>query len=202
MSPKLTFRRGAVAALACAALLAGCGDDDDEPLIGLSEPPYEVTLPGGWRDGTDEEKQQLGLQAGAAVEQAAGEVEFPEVGLTSLWLRGEAVPDTPSAVVIREPVPDEVDPDQFVSISLANAERAFADQLIGPTREAPDSTVAGEAVPAFDYRIRFGNRELAKRVVFIIHEDFAYTLTLTAPPPDFDRAAAELDEILGTWTWT
>jgi hypothetical protein len=204
VSLRRSLRRGTVAALAAAALVAGCGDDEDSaPEIGVSAAPYEVTLPDGWREGTEEEKEQLGLQAGAAVEEAAGEeLELPDVGLTSLWLRGEPALDTPSAVVIREPIPDGVEPERFVSVSLENAERAFADQLVGATRQAPDSTVAGEAAPTYDYRIRFGNRELAKRAVFIIRDGDAYTLTLTTTPPDFDGATAELDEILASWTWS
>lgn len=198
-----TLRRGATAALAGALLLAGCGDDDDEPLIGVSDAPYEVTLPAGWSEGTDEEKAQLGLQAGAAFEQAAGgEVDVEDVGVTSLWLRGEPTLNTPSAVVIREPVPEGLDPGQFVSVSLANAERAFANQLVAGPRKAPYSTVAGEPAPTFDYRIRFGTRELAKRAVFIIRDEVAYTLTLTSTPPDFQQAAAKLDEILATWAWS
>jgi hypothetical protein len=196
------LRRGA-ALLLCGALLVGCGDDDeDEPLVGVSEAPYEVTLPDGWSEGTDEEKEQLGLQAGTAFEEAAGQdIDIPDVGVTSLWLRGEPSLTAPNAVVIREPIPEEIPADEFVTVSLANAERAFADQLEGPPEAVADSTVAGEPAPTFDYRIRFGNEVLAKRAVFILRDDVAYTLTLTSLPADFADAGAALDEILAGWTW-
>ncbi len=181
-------------------LLVACGDD--EPAVDLAAAPYTVTLPEGWSEGTEAEKAELGLQAGTALEEAAGtELELPEVGLTSLWLRGEAARDTPNAVVFREPVPEGLGPAEFVAASLENVLGAFSEQIAEPPEEQPEADVAGEPAPAYDYTIQFGSRTLAKRAVFILHDGFAYTLTLTSPPEQFKRAAAELDEILASWTW-
>lgn len=53
--------------------------------------------------------------------------------------------------------------------------------------------MAGEESRALDYRVRFGDQELGKRVVFIFHEDSVYTLTLTSLPTDFRQVTAELE---------
>ena len=191
-----------LAVVLAATLPSACGEED-EPLIGVAAGPYEVTLPAGWSEGTEAEKDEFGLSAGAAVEEAAGgELDVPGVGLTSLWLKGQVAPDKPNAIVIREPIPESLDAQRFVTIALANAERAFSSTIVEPFAERDEIEVAGEPARVFDYEIRFGDRSLAKRAVFILHDDVAYTLTMTSTPEDFDEVAAELDEILASWTWT
>lgn len=193
----------ALALLAGVALMPLACGEDDEPLVGTADAPYEVTLPSGWQEASEEQREAAGVQAGEAFEAAAGQdVDVPNVGVTSLWSRGEFGDEVPNVIVITEPLPQGISPAQFVTVSIDNAQRAFSAQLIAPPREVEPITVAGEGSRAFDYRVRFGDQELGKRVVFIFREDSVYTLTLTSLPADFRQATAELDEILASWQWS
>lgn len=193
----------ALAILSVTAPVACGEDEEDEPLVGVAESTYGVTLPEPWVEASEEEKAALGAQAGQAFESAAGgEIDVPDVGVTSLWFRGEPGATTPTAITISEPLPAEIGEREFVTVSLANAERAFAEQITRPPRERDEVEVAGDPSRVFDYSVRFGDRELDKRALFVFRDERVYTLTLTALPPDFDEAAAELDEILSSWRWS
>jgi hypothetical protein len=201
--------RARLAALGTALAIlftVGCGGDDDDEgdggsFISSSDAPYEVTLPGGWIEPGDEQKEIIAQSIGAAVEGAADqEVDVPGVTLASFWSEGEPSPERPSIIVIREPVTDGASDEQFVQSSLQNAERIFGDALTEPIKPVSGVELGGEELPAFDYTASI-DVTLAKRVAFIFRDGEAYTLTLTSPPGGFDRATADLDEILASWTW-
>jgi hypothetical protein len=192
---------GAALAFLLAGLL-GCGDDDDDgSFITSSDAPYSVTLPEGWSEPSDEDKELIAQSIGASVESAADqELDVPGVSLASFWSEGEPSPERPSIIVIREPVPEGASDEQFIQASLRNAERIFGDALTEPITPVSGVRIEGEEVPAFDYTASI-EVTLAKRVAFTLRDGEAYTITLTSPPDAFEGATADLDEILTSWTW-
>ena len=200
MSSPLRLALAGALAVTLAVALFACGGDDEPPL-NSGAATYDVTLPGRWTERPDEEKQQVAEQAGAEFESAADvEIDIEGIALTSYWTDGEPAAGAPSVVAVREPPPEGISQDQFVEISLANAGRAFADQLVGDFEPVPDRDVGGEPAPAFDYRLDRGGTQ-AKRAVFVFRDDLVFTITLTARSADFEESAADLDEILASWTW-
>jgi hypothetical protein len=199
--------RLAALGIALAFLLAGvtgCGDDDDGgggSFITSSDAPYTVTLPEGWSEPPDEQKELFAQSIGAAVESAADqELDAPGVSLASFWSEGEPDPERPSIIVIREPVTEGASDEQFVQASIRNAERIFGDALTEPIEPVSGVELEGAELPAFDYTASI-NATQAKRVAFAFRDGQAYTITLTSPPDAFDGATADLDEILASWSW-
>lgn len=192
-------------AIAAALLLAACGDDDDggSSSVGSESASYEVELPDGWAEASEEDKERAASLAGAVVDGATGGEGIEGVAVTSLWVGGEFNDsESPNIIVIREPIPEGLDFDQFVDISNQNIRTLFADSLAGEIVEADPVDVAGEPAPTFDYEASLGGIDQAKRVMFIERGDAAYTLTLSSPPEDAKSAAADLDEIAASWEWT
>ncbi len=198
--PRLAALGAALAVLLAGA--AGCGDDDDDgSFIASSDAPYEVTLPEGWTEPGDDQKELIAQSIGVAVESAADqELDVPGVTLASFWSEGEPSPERPSIIVIREPVTEGATDEQFVQSSIRNAERIFGDALTEPIEPVSGVELEGEELPAFDYTASI-NVTLAKRVAFTFRDGEAYTITLTSPPGAFDGATADLDEILASWSW-
>ena len=191
-------------AVATALLMAACGDDDEGgSSVGSESASYEVDLPEGWEEASDEEKEEAAALAGVVVDDATGGEGIEGVAVTSFWANGDLNDvATPNIIVIREPVPGGLDFDEFVDISNQNIRAIFGDALTSEIVEADPIDVAGEPAPTFDYDASFTGVDQAKRVVFIDRGDQAYTLTLSSPPEDADAVAADLDEILATWEWT
>ena len=160
-----------------------------------------VTLPEGWTEPGDDQKELIAQSIGVAVESAADqELDVPGVTLASFWSEGEPSPERPSIIVIREPVTEGATDEQFVQSSIRNAERIFGDALTEPIEPVSGVELEGEELPAFDYTASI-DVTLAKRVAFTFRDGEAYTITLTSPPGAFDGATADLDEILASWSW-
>ncbi|HYH61218.1 MAG TPA: hypothetical protein VD766_05080, partial [Solirubrobacterales bacterium] len=132
-------------AVAAALLMTACGDDDDGgSSVGSESASYEVDLPEGWEEASEEAKEQAASLAGAVVDGATGGEGIDGVAVTSLWLGGELNdPETPSIIVIREPIPEGLDFDQFVDVSNQNIRTLFADSLTGEIAEAEPVDLAG-----------------------------------------------------------
>ena len=197
----MRLRRSAlVAAAALVFAVSGCGEDE-ESFVTAAEGPYTVELPEGWNEPNQDLKRRMAESVGARVESEAGQdLDIPDVTLTSFWSHGDPEELNPNAIVIREPLPAGVERDRFARVSLQSAERIFGSRLLEGPSEVQGLEVAGESAPAFDYEIEL-EQTLAKRTLFAFRGEWAYTLTLTSSPEEFDGAVSDLDEILASWTW-
>lgn len=192
-------------AFALALVLVACGDDEDggTSSVGSESATYEVDLPGGWEEASEDEKSEAATLAGAVVDDATGGEEVEGVAVTSLWANGSLSElATPNIIVIREPIPGGLDFDGFVDISNQNIEALFGEALTSEIIEADPVDVAGEPAPTFDYDASLNGVDQSKRVIFIERGEQAFTLTLSSPPEGAEAAASDLDEIAATWEWT
>jgi hypothetical protein len=138
-----------------------------------SDDAFTFTPPPGWEDATD----QAGSQAVAATRAQEREGDF----FTNL------------VVVTEEPIDD-----------LEQAIEQAAEQIAGEdgSYELLEETEI-DGLPAFGYQLArtVEDVEIVQVQRWVEHEDVLYILTLSAAEDQLDAAQADLEEILGSWSW-
>jgi hypothetical protein len=183
--------------LALAALAAaGCGGGD-EPVEGEG---YTYSVPDGWEDESDD---------------AGDEIDIAGMGPDSLVMGEVEDGFAPDVNVIREGrLPSGVTIDQYAEVSLAGLQDPAAaglpqelvdivDQLDPHDFSEPrDSELDGEEAVVWDFsgKSRDGGPTRVRQVT-AVHDDYAYTLTLTVRPERFDEETGALDEVIDSWEW-
>ena len=172
------------------ALVAGGGDDDTKDTASeaaLSEDTlggegYAFSLPEGWSDATDEAKDQ----------DAPGTIDT-----VAVW--GEKL-DGSRANVIVEASSGVGDADLE---SLRSTWESNMSGAAGSTPQDHDGTTIDgeEAIGAKFERDNDSGTAIVQIAYLTVHEDTAYSITLSAKQDDADEATAAYEALLGGWTW-
>lgn len=180
-------RLGLVLALLAALLLGACGDDDgggsssnDEgtPAKGSA---YEVKLPDGWRDRTDE---------------ASGE-DVP-IRFDRVFATGISGGFRTNVNVIREGLPKNATLDQIVQVSRKQVRAAYRPT----TMEASRATKLGdEEAQSYAYSLDAEGKKLRGEQVIALRGERIFYVTFTALDEAYRDRHSDFEQILGSWTW-
>ncbi len=178
------------AGIAIALVSGDDGDDDTKDTASeasLSEDTlggegYAFSLPKGWNDATEEAKQQ----------DAPGTIDT-----VAVW--GEKL-DGSRANVIVEASSGVGDAD------LESLRSTWESNMSGAAGSAPrdheGTTIDGEeAIGAKFERDNDSGTAIVQIAYLTVHEDTAYSITLSAKQDDADEATAAYEALLGGWTW-
>ena len=168
--------RALVLAAVVALAFAGCGGGDGSaPGSG-----YEVDLPEGWSDVTDE------------AEDAESPIRFDRV-----FARKRKDGFATNVNVIRERLPEGATLKQIEGYAPEQL-RAFGATDIRPARR---TEIGGGPATAREYRIDVGQGPLRGKQLQTVHGKRVYTITLTARAGAFDSHVAGFEAILDSWRW-
>ena len=178
-----------IALLAAAALAAGCGSDEPEPIDGDG---YSFEAPEGWEDVTGDSEEIADLIGGAGGDAAAAAAGAYDVAVVS----DETSDDfrTNFNVGLQEDLPPGYDSLQFAEQNIAVFENP--DQVEGllpegsmstsSTIEPRRTTLGGETAYEVYYGLTTDEAEVEALQVFVVHDGTAYVGTYTAHPDVFD----------------
>jgi hypothetical protein len=177
----------ALAALLAVSLVAGCGGDGGKVVGGSG---YEVTVPDGWEDRSDEGED---IEVGSF---------SPDVTLV-----GDREDGFTTNVNVIRTESGPLDIDEQVEAErdlLETGEIPGSDQEIPPAQDLSpieSITLDGEEARTYEFRLEQNERELRLRQVIAMHDGQNYAVTLTADPDDFDDGIDGLESILDSWSW-
>lgn len=172
------IRSIAIVVLTCSLVfVAGCGSKAGDARSGSG---YEVDLPDGWSDDTEE------------AEEAETAIRFDSL------LRKEREDGFATNVnVIRERVGDDV--------ALGDVEDTYEQQLrqFGASNigKPVERELDGDPAVVRDYDYDQQGMDLAGRQLAVVHGGRLYTVTFTALATAFDDEVAEYEQILDSWRW-
>jgi hypothetical protein len=185
------------ALLTLAALAAGCGGEDEDPVEGTG---YTYSVPDGWEDASDSEAADeapkvIGVRFDSLVN---GEAEG-----------GFAV----NVNVLRERVPGGITDSEYAELNIATlrdpsaagyppelAERIEELDVRGLSRPR-EVELGGAGAMTWDYSTTQGGRDMRQRQMVVVRDGAGYTITLTALPSQFEDGTEALDEVVESWSW-
>ena len=176
-------------AAAAVIALGGCGGGSSDSVTTttttpppISDPPFSLRLPPGWRDVTGLSSRGSGLGASE------------EVLVLGRYTRPVAGGATPSVLVSRP------------ALAGVLALGAFADRTVARLRARPHATVSAirrtelDRAPAVTFAARVGHLN-RQRQVLVRHGPDGLQIVFTAPVRQFRRYAADFERILRSWNW-
>ena len=169
------------------SLAAGCGGDGGKVVGGSG---YEVTVPDGWEDRTDEGED---IEVGSF---------SPDVTLI-----GDREDGFTTNVNVIRTQGGALDIDEQVGAErelLETGEIPGSDEQLPPAQDlspVESITLDGEEARTYEFRVEQNERELRLRQVIARHDGQSYAITLTADPDDFEDGLDGLESILGSWAW-
>ena len=173
--------------LAVALSALGCGEDDAGKVV--TGTGYEVTVPDGWRD-RSEEGEDVEVQGFS-----------PDIVL--IGERDDGF--TTNLNVIRTPgVTRELDAQTRLERRLIERGGAPGAAELRPAQNLTPverTELGGEDARAYEFEIRDGERRIRVRQLLAIREEVAYFATLTTAPGRFDEDRDDFESILESWTW-
>jgi hypothetical protein len=171
----------------CVVLLAvfGCGDDDEGKVVGGTG--YELTVPDGWDDRSEE-----------------GEDVEVEGFTPDVLLIGEREDDFTSNVnVILTPdagrglnAQARAERDALESRQIPNSTSSA--QELTPTERI---TLGDKAARAYEFKVEQDDRLVRIRQVLAQHNGSNYAVTLTAAGSRFDDDRDAFESMLESWSW-
>ena len=183
-------RLGLVPALLAVLLLAACGGDDggdggsggskDEgtPAKGSA---YEVKLPDGWRDRTDE----------------ASDADTP-IRFDRVFATGPSGGFRTNVNVIREGLPENATLEQIVQVSRKQVRAAYQPTTMEPAKPAK---LGDEEARSYSYSLDADDKKLRGRQVIALHGERIFYVTFTALESAYGKRHPEFEQILDSWAW-
>ena len=180
-------RLGLVLALLVALLLGACGGDDnggggssDEGTTAKGS-AYEVKLPDGWRDRTDE----------------ATDEDTP-IRFDRVFATGPSGGFRTNVNVIRERLPENATLEQIVQVSRKQVRAAYQ-----PTNmeRARATKLGDEEAQSYAYALDAEGKKLRGEQVIALHGERIFYVTFTALEDAYRERHSEFQQILDSWTW-
>jgi hypothetical protein len=189
--------------LFAAVTLAACGDDDEggETISGSG---YEFTLPDGWQDAQE--------VADEVADDVREDIPIDPSGTYDSLVAGESEDDftTNLNVVLQTDLPANMTSDRYTAATLQVFEdprlsRRLLPQSLEIVTPPDDPTLVRlDGEDAFEVTLESESegRQVGQRLVLLVREGNAYTITFSASADEFDAEVADLDEIVDSWRWT
>lgn len=188
-----SWRAASAAVVLGVFALIACGESD-EP-IEESNDVYSVTIPAGYDEASGVTQGVVEEQA----EQKLGEDLGGEVSLdlSNVWTKEPEDGFATNINVATESVGTAMTLERYSEISIENA------APVGATVEGEpeETTLGGEPARAFEVTQSVQDLEARSRIVTVVRDGLAYSVTLTALDERFDDEVEDFEEALQSWTW-